>query len=140
MIIVQGNGTIRTISVNKKLGAKAKRPKVLICYDLMEGLTNEEEDLIFETKPKLFLINTITISYETISLLSVGLSNIRINGEFEPQQGISYQGVLKLMASTTKTTKFNVKPKISLENKVYPKTYYHQSQVDIEVDETPTKI
>jgi hypothetical protein len=28
----------------------------------------------------------------------------------------------------------------SLENKVYLKTYYHHSQVDIEVDETPTKI
>jgi hypothetical protein len=28
----------------------------------MEGLTDEEEDLIFETKPKLFSINTITLS------------------------------------------------------------------------------
>jgi hypothetical protein len=29
---------------------------------------------------------------------------------------------------------------MSLEDKVYPKTYYHHSQADIEVDETPTKI
>ncbi len=33
-----------------------------------------------------------------------------------------------------------MRPKISLEDKVYPKTYYHDSQVDIEMDETPTKI
>jgi hypothetical protein len=26
VIIVQGNGTIKTISINKKLGAKTKRP------------------------------------------------------------------------------------------------------------------
>jgi hypothetical protein len=36
--------------------------------------------------------------------LSVGVSNIRINGEFEPQQGISYQGEAKVVASTTKVT------------------------------------
>jgi hypothetical protein len=37
------------------------------------------------------------------------------------------------VASTTK-------PKISLEYKVYFKTYYHHSQADIEVDETLAKI
>jgi hypothetical protein len=49
VIVVQGNGIVKTILVNKKLGAKTKRPQVLIYYDMMEGLTNEEEDLIFET-------------------------------------------------------------------------------------------
>jgi hypothetical protein len=44
------------------------------------------------------------------------------------------------MALTTKTTKFNVKLKTSLEDRVYPKTYYHHSQADIEVDERTTKI
>jgi hypothetical protein len=59
VIIVQGNGIIKTISVNKKLGTKTRRPHVFVCYDLMEGLINEEEYLIFETKPKLFSIGTI---------------------------------------------------------------------------------
>jgi hypothetical protein len=44
------------------------------------------------------------------------------------------------VALITKTTEFNVKLETSLENKVYPKTYYHHSQANIEVDETPTKI
>jgi hypothetical protein len=44
------------------------------------------------------------------------------------------------VASTTKITQFNVKPKIPPKNKVYPKTYYHHSQADIEVDETLAKI
>ncbi len=51
VIIVQGNGIIETISINRKLGAKTRRPQVLVCYDLMEGLTYEEEDMIFEIKP-----------------------------------------------------------------------------------------
>jgi hypothetical protein len=44
------------------------------------------------------------------------------------------------MATRTKIIEFNVKLEMSLEDKVYPKTYYHHSQADIEVDETPTKI
>jgi hypothetical protein len=88
VIIVQGNGTIKTISINKKLGVETKRPQVLICYDLIEGLTDEKKDLIFETEQKLFLIGTIIISDETISLLSVGITEIRINGKSTPKQGI----------------------------------------------------
>jgi hypothetical protein len=34
----------------------------------MEGLTNEEEDTIFETKSELFSIGTIIFLEETISL------------------------------------------------------------------------
>lgn len=100
----------------------------------------EEEDLIFDTKPKLFSIGTIIISDETISLLSIGVLEIRISTESELEQGTSYQRTLKLMPSTIKPEDFYVKLKISLENKVYPETYYHHTQDDIEVDETPTKI
>jgi hypothetical protein len=77
---------------------------------LLERLTNEEEDLIFEIESKLFSIGTIIISKETISLLSVGVSKIKINEEFEPPQGTSNQGVTKVVPSITKTTKFNVRP------------------------------
>jgi hypothetical protein len=51
VITIQSNGTIITILINRKLGAETKRPQVLVCYDLMEGLIDEKEDLIFETKP-----------------------------------------------------------------------------------------
>jgi hypothetical protein len=51
VITIQGNGTIITISINKKLGAKTRRPQALVYYDLLEGLIDEEEDLIFEIEP-----------------------------------------------------------------------------------------
>jgi hypothetical protein len=66
VINVQGNGTAKTILVYKKMGAKSRRPEVLVCYDLLERLTNEKEDLIFETKVEMFSIGTITISNEII--------------------------------------------------------------------------
>jgi len=39
-----------------------------------------------------------------------------------------------------KSEDFCVRPKVSLEKKVYLKTYYHHIQDDIQLDETPTKI
>jgi hypothetical protein len=52
----------------------------------------------------LFSINTITISYEIVSFLNVRIIKIRIDGESEPEQGISYQRTVEVVASTTKTT------------------------------------
>jgi uncharacterized membrane protein len=107
---------------------------------LLERLTNEEEDLIFETELELFSIGTIIISNETISLLSIKMSKIRINEEFELKQRTSDQRITKVVLSTKKLKDFYVKPEISLEDKVYPKTYYHYSQANIEMDETLAKI
>jgi len=45
-----------------------------------------------------------------------------------------------MVPSITKLEDFYVKPKISLEDKVYLKTYYHHNQYDIQVDKTPGKI
>jgi hypothetical protein len=65
-VTIQGNVTIRTIIVTKCLGSEIIRPQVLLClYDYQNGITNEEEDIIFAIKPKLFLIKTINLP-ETI--------------------------------------------------------------------------
>ncbi len=68
------------------MGVETRRPQVFVCYDLMEGLADEEEDFIFETKPKLLLIGTIILLEETILLLSVGVSEIISIEEFDPEQ------------------------------------------------------
>ncbi len=47
LITIQGNGIIGTILLNKKLELETRRPQVLIFYDVLERLTNEE-DLIFK--------------------------------------------------------------------------------------------
>jgi len=122
------------------LGIKTKRPQVFVYYDLVEGLIDEEEYLIFETKPKLFSIGTIIISDETISLVCIGVLEIRISTQYELEQGTLDQRALKVVPSTIKPKDFYVKLKISLKNKVYPETYYYYTHDDIEVDETPTKI
>jgi hypothetical protein len=42
VIIVQGNGIVKKISINKKLGVETIRPQVFICYESLEGLIDEE--------------------------------------------------------------------------------------------------
>jgi hypothetical protein len=84
VITIQGNGLIITISINKKLGTNTKRPQILVCYDLMKGLTYEKEDMIFDIEPKLLSISTITISNEKVSLLSIGMSKVRVSGKSNP--------------------------------------------------------
>ncbi len=135
LITIQGNGIVRTISINKKLGVETRRPQVLVCYDVVERLINEKEDLIFKTRPKLFSINTIIISTEKISLLNVKVSKIRINEDSALKQIRT-----KVVPLTTKPKNFYFKSKISLEDKVYPFIYYHHNQVNIEMDETLAKI
>ncbi len=102
------------------MGVETRRPQVLICYDVVEGLIDEEEDLIFMTWPKLFSISTIIISDETISLLNVRVSKIRMSEDSNLEQGTSGQIATKVVPSITKPKNFYFISKISLEDKVYP--------------------
>jgi hypothetical protein len=43
-ITIQGNGIVRTITITKRLGGDARRPKVLLCYNYQNGITYEEEE------------------------------------------------------------------------------------------------
>jgi hypothetical protein len=49
------------ITITKHFGGEVRRPKVLLCYDYQNGITNEEEEIIFVTEPKLFSIETISL-------------------------------------------------------------------------------
>jgi hypothetical protein len=93
----------------------------------MKGLTNEEEDLIFEIEPKLFSIGTIIFSKEFFLLLNVRMSKNLITKESNPEQGTSYQITTKVVPSIVKLKDFCVRLEVSLKYKVYPKTYYHHN-------------
>ncbi len=60
-ITIQWNGTIITITITKHLEGEVRRPKVLLCYDYQNDITDEGEDIIFAIKPKLFSIGTINL-------------------------------------------------------------------------------
>ncbi len=67
----------------------------------------------------MFSIGTIIISDETILLLSVGVSKIRIDEESDLEQGTSNQRTEKMLPSKPKD--FYLGPKISLEDRFIQK-------------------
>ncbi len=68
------------------------------------------------------------------------MSKIKSIEESNIGQGTSDQRITKVVPSRIKSKDFYVRPNISLKDKVYLETYYHHSQDDIQMDETPTKI
>ncbi len=79
----------------------------------------------------MFLIGTIIFSKETISILSVGVSKIKSTEEFDPKQRTSDQTTTEVVPSIVKSEDFCVRLKVSLEDKVYLKNYYHHNHDDI---------
>jgi hypothetical protein len=61
LISIEGNGTIHTIIVTKHLDSNTKCLEVLLCYDFVNEITNEEKDVLLVVKLDLFTIGTITL-------------------------------------------------------------------------------
>jgi hypothetical protein len=61
IVTIHGNGMVRIIVEPKHLGAEVKWPEVLLCYNYQNGITNEEEDIIFAIEPRLVSIGSINL-------------------------------------------------------------------------------
>jgi hypothetical protein len=65
---------------------------------------------------------------------------IRSTEKSDLKQRTLNQTIAEVVPSTMKSKNFYVKLEVSFEDKVYPKSYYHHSRDDIQVDETLVKI
>jgi len=95
------------------LGNEVRRPKVLLCYDYQNGITDEEKNIIFATKPKLFSIGTINLleKIQCMKTTDVGIMDIDV------KTNISEQGSEVL--NTKKKIPSNIyELKVVLEDKV----------------------
>jgi hypothetical protein len=57
--------------MTKYLGTNLKRPKILLCFDYQNGITNEEEDLLFANEPKVFSIKTINLLLDNLDIVVI---------------------------------------------------------------------
>jgi len=86
---------------------------VLLCYDYQNGITDEEKNIIFATKPKLFSIGTINLleKIQCMKTTDVGIMDIDV------KTNISEQGSEVL--NTKKKIPSNIyELKVVLEDKV----------------------
>jgi hypothetical protein len=88
IVTIQGNGIVKIIIVTKHLGGEVRRPKLLLCYNYQNGITNEEEYFIFVIEPKLISIRIISL-LETIQYMKT--TNARIM-DTNVKTSISKQG------------------------------------------------
>ncbi len=120
VIIVQGNGAIKTISISKKLGSETRWPQS-ICLLWLDGRVNK-----WRRRYDLWDITIIVFNWHNYtlkgndSLLNVRALKIRSIEKFYLEQGISYQIVTKVVPSIVKSKYFCVRPKVSLDDEVYP--------------------
>jgi hypothetical protein len=108
---------------------------VLLCYNYQNGLTNEEEDIIFATEPKLFSIGTINLLKTIQSMKTIDVeimdNNVKTNNsEFK----------FGVQSTEKKITSNKYEPKVALKDKVYPDTYYNHQPWNVAMDEILGKI
>jgi hypothetical protein len=128
-ITIQGNGTIKTITITKHLGGEVRKPKVLLCYDYQNGITYEEKDIICAIEPKLFSTRTIQF---------VKTTNVEIM-DIDVKTSISKHGS-KVPNIEKKILGNRYELDVARKDKVYLETYYNLQPRSVIVDETPTKI
>ena len=56
---IMGNGTVKTVKINRQLGYEAVTPHALVCYNFVEGITNDEETILLAADPTLQPVGTI---------------------------------------------------------------------------------
>ncbi len=93
-------------------------------YDYHNGIKDEEEDIIFATKPKLFSVGIRTISLpktiQSMKTIDLGIMDIDVNTSIS-KQGYEVQSIEKKIHGN----KYELK--VALEDMVYLKMYYiHQ--------------
>jgi hypothetical protein len=76
---------MKIISVNQRKGPHPKLPEVLVCYNFVKGLTDEEEDRFLSTEEDLFAIGTITLHGDL-----VGTRSERANPSSYPKHFSTY--------------------------------------------------
>jgi len=67
MVTIEGNGTIKTIFISKYLSGNIRRPHIVIRYNFIEGVTNEENEILLSYEPNLFSIGLITFLDQVMS-------------------------------------------------------------------------
>ncbi len=68
-------------NVTKYLGSEVRRLEVLLCYDYQNGITYEEEDIIFAIELELFSTRAINLleTLQYVKTIDVGIMDTNVN-------------------------------------------------------------
>ncbi len=129
-INIEGNGIIRTITIIKHLDNNIKRPKVLFWYDFVNGIIDEEEDVLLVPKFDLFTIGTIILLEPKI------LVKVVVNAKISIDAKIGINPKTNIDAKIDTNTKIGTDMKIDIDEPIF---YFPRTPSKILVDTTPTR-
>ncbi len=66
MVTIKGNGIVKTMFVSKYLNGNIRQPQMIVNYNFMEGVIDEEEELFISFEPDLFSIGMIALPNEVV--------------------------------------------------------------------------
>ncbi len=115
------------------MGGEIRRLEVLLCYNYQNGITNEEV-VIFAIELELFLVGIIGLLETNQFVRTTYVENMKLARRL----------VLESKITRYRTQKGDIgnkyEPKVTMEDKVYLKTYYSHQPRSVVVDEILTKI
>jgi hypothetical protein len=65
MVTIKGNDTIKIFYVSKYLNGNIRKPQMVVIYNFLEGVINEEKEILLTSKVDLFSIGIITLFDQT---------------------------------------------------------------------------
>jgi hypothetical protein len=135
IVTIQRNGTIRTITITKHFGSEIRRLKVSLCYDYRNGITNEEEVIIFIIEPKKNSIGIINLPKIMQSMKTIDVKIMDTNVKTNIlEHGFKVHNIKKKIVGN------KYESKVTIEKKVYPKMYQSHQLRSVTMDETLEKI
>jgi hypothetical protein len=66
MVTIEGNDIMNIIFVSKYLNGNIRKPRTIINYNFLEGVTNEEEEILLAFEPNLFSIGIIMLANQMV--------------------------------------------------------------------------
>jgi hypothetical protein len=79
LINIEANGIVHTITLTKHLDNNTKRLELLLCYDFVNGITDEEKYVLLAVELDLFGICTIILPESRILATIVADAKIDID-------------------------------------------------------------
>jgi hypothetical protein len=134
IVTIQGDRIVKTITVTKHLGGEVRKLEMLLCYNYQNGITDEEEDIIFIIKLKLFPIKTISLP-ETIQFVKTMDMEIM---DIDVKTSISEQGS-RVQSTKKKILNNRYESEVVVKEKLYLETYYKLKPRSVGVDDNSNK-
>jgi hypothetical protein len=142
LISIEGNGTVRTITITKHLDSNTKHPEVLFYYEFVNEVIDEEEDMLLAAEPDLFAINTITLlELEVLAVMSDAKTSTNTktgnDAKIDIDAKINIDEKIDIDMEINIDTKTNIYLKFCIDESIF---YFPHTQGEISIDITLVQI